>query len=324
MRHVVIGTIALALGLGLTGCDDEASTSPEKGVASASASAKEQKPVVAEPELPADAPKVELLSAGSDPKKELRYAFQKGQSQQWVMKHLMKMSIEGAKRPPGNMPEIAFTFEVEAAKVEPNGVGHLRFSYSKAEIGESGLPARIRTEMTKGLKEISKVKGTQVVTDRGFILQSDLDVSGVTDERLQVLLDSMRQSIKQMANPLPKEAVGVGAKWKVIHDVDTMGMELTQTANYEVVSMDGSNVELKVTVEQKAEDTELAMPGMPDSAKVEVKEVDSNGKGTMTIDLESLLPTSNLRFETKVVTRKAKGPEVSMNMDLTLSITPAD
>ncbi len=321
MRPAVIATLAIALGSNLAGCDDNART--DKTAVLPSASIEVKAPVVAEPELPTDAPKVELLSAGADPKQELRYSFKEGRSQEWVMDQLVNVAIKDAKQR-GNMPGVKMTVRIDTDKVEPNGVGHLRLSYSKAEVGESTLPAAVLEEMSKTFAQITRVKGTQVITNRGFILRSTFDATGVESEQLKAIIDSMQQSMKQLSNPLPKEPVGVGAKWKVDYDVELMGMALKQSANYEVVAMDGRKLELKVTLSQEAKDTKMALPGMPGAAQVEVKEIDSKGSGTSTLHLDNLLPTSNLSVETKLVTREAKGKEVSMNVTTTVSIALAD
>ena len=284
---------------------------------------KRKKPIVEEPKLPPDAPKIELLSTGEDPKKELRYSFKEGQSQEWIMKQLTKVTVEGAPKQPPNMPAMAFSFKITTDKVEPNGVGHLQFSYSKAEFEESDLPKGIQKKMNEAFDEISKVKGSQVVTNRGFVLQFDLDSSEVKNERLKTIVDSMKKSFRQMSNPLPREPVGVGAKWKVVYTVELMGMALEQFANYEVVSLDGSKVGLKVEIKQEAADTKVALPGTASGAEVEVKKLDAKGSGTVTVDLNHLLPTSSLTYDTTIVTREAKRPEVTTNMSVTLNIAPA-
>ena len=339
--------LSLCLGVCLVACDKSADEiAPEKPTATAPSpaptakaapdstqtEAKPDEPASAEPATTATGPKVELLEAGKDPKQELRYQLEAGSVEKGLLKQRTQTKMEGLGGALSGLsggpklPEMVFTLSIETKKVDADGTAHMSYAYTSATIGKSNLPAASLAQMKKGLAELTKVKGTQVMTDRGFVVKAELDSSAVTDPQMKQLLGTMDKSVQQMAAPLPKEPVGKGAKWKVTSKVGLMGASLNQIAHYKLKKINGNELVLDVKVEQKAGGSSFSPPGLPPGANVDLKKLTSSGKGSTVLTLDRLLPTTNMKVNTLTdVTTSALGQaiEMSMSSTVTMSIEPA-
>ena len=70
------------------------------------------------------------------------------------------------------------------------------------------------------------------------------------------MLDLLKDVFIQLVTPLPEEAVGVGAKWEVKAPVQSHSIKIDQTANYELVSVEGEQLKTKSTSTQRAGQSE--------------------------------------------------------------------
>jgi len=111
------------------------------------------------------------------------------------------------------------------------------------------------------------------------------------------MMKGLQQSVDQMSAPLPAEAVGKGAKWRVDQEINQNGMLMKQTAIFTLVKLTKTGAEMSIELEQNAEPQSFRPPGMPTDAKL--LSLKGRGKGTTAIAFSSLVPlSSKIELET--------------------------
>ncbi len=101
--------------------------------------------------------------------------------------------------------------------------------------------------------------GTATVTNRGATKDANFQMPENADQSMKDMMDSMKNSLKQMSSPLPEEAVGIGAQWEVTTHV--MGrLNLDQKATATLTELEGPKFHLSMDIVQSA-----AEAGDPDS-----------------------------------------------------------
>ena len=130
------------------------------------------------------------------------------------------------------------------------------------------------------------------------------------------MMSKLEQSIEQLSCPLPEEAVGIGAKWRVKTRLVTT-FALDQEAEYELVELVGDRGVLKITVRQSAKDQVMKLPNGPEARLVRLK---SEGGGEMRFDLTRPMPES-AKVEIEMdMTIAADGEQADMQMGMEMQI----
>jgi hypothetical protein len=106
--------------------------------------------------------------------------------------------------------------------------------------------------------------------------------------------------------PLPEEPIGIGARWRTItmerqHDVD-----LRNTTDYELLSLDGERLVIGLRMVQEPLQDEYHPEGAPDDVRISLEDFESEIRGEVHLDLGYLTPTSarlksNLRTSTQAL-----------------------
>ena len=289
-------TLIVVLGLTLAlGCKKEKPTekAPAKPTTEKAATPKStatDKPAPTAEDKPKAPPKVTLLEPGAEPRRELRYTPAKGLKQTLVTTIGLEVQtkLKGTPGPAQKMPPMIMTMTAEVTDAAPEKFSYT-FEVTKAEVGAAeGVPKMIADSVGKELAKISGLKGKAVVDARGFTTEASLDVPKGVPPRMRELMKNMQQSIDQLAAPLPVEAVGKGAKWKVEQTITQSGMTLQQTSFFELVSLDEGSAEVSVIVEQNADAQPLNAPGVPTGAKL--NKMIGKGKGRSKLVFGKIAP----------------------------------
>jgi hypothetical protein len=96
-----------------------------------------------------------------------------------------------------------------------------------------------------------------------------------------------------MSTPLPKEAIGPGARWQLTMVMDRGGIKLTQTMTYKVVAIRGEQIELTVAITQTARPQLVNAP----TGSYELASYKGTGSGTIVIDLRHPVPQSKVTMK---------------------------
>ena len=275
-------------------------------------------PGVAEP------PRVMLQEAGSGDKQTLRYKLEKGSKHTLAMTMYMTMGMKlgamGAPRMemPG-MKMVADATITEAA----DGKFRYDFVYDKEPevLPTPGSNLQVMTQLKSQLAVMKGMHGFAVVTERGFTLEGDIQLAEGTAPQVEQMLGSMRQSLQQIAAPLPEEPVGKGARWKVLYHLNMNGIEIYQVGEFALVEFDGDKLTLEVEMWQRAPKQFISPSGMPKGSRAEIERMASSGKGTMKLTLDQLTPESQLTMESALSANlDIHGQKQAMSMDLSLRV----
>ncbi|NJM62819.1 MAG: hypothetical protein HC849_25695 [Oscillatoriales cyanobacterium RU_3_3] len=274
-------------------------------------------------------PQVELLNPGAEPRQQLRLKPAINVKETSVMTLTMEMGISTPDRtvPATKVPGTALTFETQVTKIDANGDIHYEFAYTNADVtGDTGnIPPAAIDSMRSTLKTLVGIKGSFIADDRGFYKGGNFTLPEGGDRNLNQMLLQMSRSLEQMSSPLPAEAVGKGAQWRVISEPNFMGMNVKNIATYELTGWENNNVSLNVTIEQQANPQNLTSPQLPAGATATLKSLTARGQGQATIRLDKLLPSrstssinSNSEMSVKVPNNSQ---EITFKSQLSMQMT---
>lgn len=207
-----------------------------------------------------------------------------------VMHMQMSMAFDGQKLPGAELPGFAFNIVVTADN--PNELGHfpVRSVYEKVELVGETEPM-IRDALLQALRPLEGAEMQFVIDDRG-LLQS-MDLRNFAPQVLEMLGGerALRQMIESLADPMPEEAVGVGAKWEVKQIMRAPNAPVIESVvEYELLSRDGDQLNLKITSTQtgKEQDFDVGVPG----AQAKLNSASGSYHGTAFVRLSRLVPVN--------------------------------
>lgn len=271
--------------------------------------------------------KVELIEAGQQPRRELRLAPKAGLKQvvETKINMTMSQSMSGMEMPAPDMPAMTTTAELEVKEVAPNGDITLSQKITAADIVETDdTDPMVADMMRQQMKGMIGIGGTSTLTSRGITKEAKVEGPEGADPATLAQMRGMVDTLRQAATPFPVEAVGVGAKWKVVTQVEQNGLKLDQTTTIELVGLKDDSAELKVTIEQSAKDQKIEAPGLPPGASVMVKSMKSKGDGRMIVRFDRVSPEeseSNTTNSSDIsIDMEGMAMEMAQNMTLKMAI----
>jgi len=238
-------------------------------------------------------PQVELLEAGDEPRQELRFRPQVNAKQKATMTLQMDtdVSMAGQTMPKVDLPAITVALDTVVTKVEPNGNIHFKWSYSNVDVMHStSLPPQVLETMRSQMKKMIGTSGSFIINDRGQIQTAKFTSPQKSDPKFKQFSEQISNSADQMSSPLPQEAIGIGAKWRVTTTPSLSGMNVKQTITYELVNLQDNIATLNLWFEQHANPQKLTLPGIPNGATVTLKSLESKGDGRLMMQLDRPFP----------------------------------
>jgi hypothetical protein len=275
-------------------------------------------------------PIVKLLEPGADPRSDLSYALTKGTAQKMAMAMDMAVAVKtkGQAMPQTPMPRMTMIFDTSVA--DKNAAGE--FKIDSRLVGTSVDPNGGQQEqMARALRpQIDAMKGLGMaywVGPKGNVRDVKLDMPAGMPAAAQQIMNGMSQSFESMVTPLPKEPVGVGARWQVVSRLSTGGADILQSAIYTLKSRSGTRAALDVTLVQLAANDVIQTPQMPKGMSAKVRSFNSNGSGTTQLDLGSVAPengTMSLKTGMEITVQGAgagAGEESTVETSTTVHMT---
>ncbi len=274
-------------------------------------------------------PQVEMLNPGAEPRQQLRLKPEINVKETTVMTVKMDMGTATADRtlPATKVPAAVMTFETTVTKIDTNGDIHYEFAYTNADIAgdtENTPPAALDA-LRSALKTIVGVKGSFIADDRGFYKGGNFILPEGGDNNLKQMLVQMSRSMEQLSSPLPAEAVGKGAQWRVISEPNFMGMNLKNIATYELTDRENGNVSLNVSIEQQANPQNVTSPQLPSGATATLKSLVARGQGTISTRLDRLMPfrgTTSISSNSEMSVKPGNNAqEITIKTQMSMEIT---
>lgn len=239
--------------------------------------AQEQKPAA----VAADTLAVKLLSAGTEPRRPLRYSMTPGSKErlEMTMKMSMAMEMAGSAMPAMDMPPMKMVMDIDVLPNAPNGDFAFNFTFADISMEGNLVPAGT-------FDGIKGVRAAVTVSDRGVVSSMKIATDSITDPRLKQILSA--SGMEKLSAPLPIEPVGVGAKWEVTQPLQLAGMKSVQKALYEIVSIDATGATMTVAIEQSApaQKMESPVPG----ANSSLISMSGTGKGCVILTAGQVVP----------------------------------
>ncbi len=274
---------------------------------------------------------VELVNPGVEPRQQLRLKPSLGVKQTTTMAVKMDMEVSTAGRSTNTnkVPTMVLTIETQATKIDANGDIHYEFSYTKADVSgdTSNLPTAALDSMRSVVKRLVGLKGSFIMDSRGGNKGGSFTLPAEADNNFKQMIQNMSKSLQQLGSPLPAEAVGKGAKWRISFPSNSGGMNVNQTAIYELIDLQDGVVTLKTSVEQQANPQNLTLPQLPAGSTMAIKSFVSEGQGEVIMRLDQLMPVRSIvsiNSNSEMTIKMAGNPEeltikMKMLMEMTLN-----
>lgn len=237
----------------------------------------------------------------------------------------MQMSIAGQSSPQVDLPATVITIDTLVTQVDPNGDIHYKFSYSNVDVANSAtLPPHVIEAMRAQMKKMVGMGGEAIVDNRGYTKSANLVAPKGLDPSMKQVTEQLSGSLDQLSSPVPKEPVGIGAKWRVTTSPRLSGAMVRQTATYQLMNLKDGIASLNVWVEQRADAQALpSRPGMPTGTKMTLKSLDSEGEGQMLAALNQVLPIRSnvmMRSNSQFGIQQAERAEATMETKMTMKL----
>lgn len=272
---------------------------------------------------------ITVLAAGAQPRSALRYAIARDYKEQLEMTTLINMALSmgAAGSQSIQMPNVRMTADLATTNVTPAGdVSYdITFTGMKAD-PFSGADPNVVATMQGFEADFKNLRGSATITPRGVTRDVHFDTSKMANPQMAQILDSVSASVNGLSIPLPEEAVGVGARWEARQTVDAGGFKQQQKSVWQLVSADGKSVKLSVTIDATAPPQPVVNPMMPPGADVRLESMTSSGSGTVTLHLNSLVPTSEMNTKastTMSINMGGASQQVIVDATTKVNIAPA-
>lgn len=239
-----------------------------------------------------DPPRVELLSAGAEPRRSLRLQLAKGDSSRAEMRLDMAMNtkVAGRAAPAVKLPQMRAVMKMTVVDAT-NDKYDYSFEIEKYEpMSSPGVQPAVLNAMRQQLKTLVGTKGKGKIDNRGFNLGASVDVPPGVSPQIRKMFDGMRDAIAQVSAPLPEEPVGVGGKWSAKMRISQNGVATDVTYTYEVTAIDDKSVTTKVTADMAGVPGLVKNPMLPAGATLNLVKMTGSGSGGLTLQLDNLVP----------------------------------
>lgn len=240
-------------------------------------------------------PKLRLVEPGEEPRAAMGYTLTKGMQQPLRVSQetaiAMKSSEGSTPSTPG--PRLSTTFDLTAGENDPSGDWKIDAILRGIDVEPKGAAQEAQAAKLRPL--LTGVKGMSMsywMSPVGAVRDVKVNLSGDTPAPAQEMVTSMNQAFQLMVVPMPREAIGVGAKWEVVTRAVNLGADVLQYATYTLKSRDGSKVVLDVALKQLAANAAVKMPWLPAGITTRVRSFKWGGSGTQTVDTKQLATDS--------------------------------
>jgi hypothetical protein len=189
-----------------------------------------------------------LLDAGAEPRRRLRLRPTLGAEQLVTMRldQYFEIAFAGFDQEV-DTPPFEIDLQVRVVRVED---ARITTSSEIVDVRVDAGPADDAAavgELRATLAASVGVTSRETTNDRGLIISSAVegfeDFPGPGGEIARSISD------QGLSAPFPIEAVGVGARWRVMSTIPLLGVEVTTTSTYEVVEIRDDGVSLRTDVE---------------------------------------------------------------------------
>jgi hypothetical protein len=233
-------------------------------------------------------PKVTLVAPGAEPRAVLTYTFREGDRQQLpiTLDVAMNMRDPAGNALPTAVPRLVMRLDLLTKEVRSGTAGMEALVLGLDIVPKGPLEGRVAEALKGQLDTVKGLRMTYHLAKDGRMSDMVVVLPDGAPPAAQQTLASMSQSFESMTAPFPKEAVGIGARWRLTGRVSTGGADILQRVTYTLLGKEGDRVRLGLSVVQLAADPTVKAPGMPDQVKATMKAFHSQGAGEVEARLD--------------------------------------
>ena len=260
--------------------DAEDTEDPEDAVGDGAAAAEADEGAVETEATVETSSGVELLDAGVEPRQELRYTFAEGtETRTTLAVQTIAQSIDGTDAPAS--PSVGTITEEEITTTLDGDVIQFESVVIDARASDDTDPS-ISGLLEASLGPIIGLSASGTVDNLGAVAEGEVGEVG------DPTLDPILQGLANVSNPLPVEAVGVGAVWTTENPLDAVGLSVINRSTFTLREFTDNGFIADVVIEQLSSDVgqEVDLGGV----FATVDAWDSTGTGVLEVALDRLAP----------------------------------
>ena len=256
-----------------------------------------------------------LLEPGQQPRRKLRYAWQVEQRETLSMDLRTAASTEtaGTRQADVTFPSVHLSIALDPQSVTSDGDLHYAWRVVSTSVDESAdTPPEVAEGMRTEVAGIAHLSGSAVVTSRGLAKEVAMNSGGFTNgEAGTQMAEQVRQTLRDVAAPLPEEEVGIGARWRKLSQLDEKDARVTQTETFKLVELAGDRGALDDMLAQTAPPQTLhAPPG----TRRRMESMLTSGQEKVRFDLTRLVPQATFDGTTTMVLSGQSPGDTARNM----------
>lgn len=229
-----------------------------------------------------------LLEPGAERREPLRYSLTPGVTQHFTTTKLRSRKLaDGTWGPPTELPAMTVGFAMTTDTGRPATLRALTPTVAKPS-----------TETDAYLASWRALEGHQLempIDDRGRIGKLTTDEKDAT--RRDATLDDLAQRLLVTVVPLPEEAIGVGAKWRVVTILRQRPAIVKQTATYTLRAKTAKGWKIDVAIQRTGEEQVVTGPELPKDAAANILAIGRKVTGTVTVVPGAVFPTGKLSVD---------------------------
>lgn len=262
---------------------------------------------------------VTLVSAGKEPRSELRYHLAKGTQSPLEMVVDLDLEEGAARAVPsgGTAPSLVLAGTITVDDILPTGDAVVRVKLDHATVRSRGGVASVNDAFAAQAKKFEGVTQTVVLSPTGHVSSAHAglaDGSGAAAAQLAAISDQLAQ----VALPVPAVAVGAGASWTTTRDLAADGIAMKMTTTTTLSAVDGTRASYTASSQVTGPDQRVQLGGL----ELDVKHVAGSGGGGGSVDLATLAVHGT--FTTSVRLEAAAGSDrEQLGMMMTVALNPA-
>ena len=274
-------------------------------------------------------PDLELLEAGSSPRRELRLQLQKGDEQTIVMTSMVdaQQTVGQQQLPKSVFPGTKHTLHTTVESVSEDGEITCAFEIVDAEVVEREGARQVRMRrMKQGVGKLVGLGGQVQLNDRGVVQQVTTSSPDKTDPDVRGAINMLEQAMrKQFIVAMPESPVGVGAKWRITSTTSHQGIEITQNITYTIDKITDDNIDLQVSITRKADRQQIESIG---NSSIVLERMNASGSGNVVVHLAQVITPNGdvtLNRESVIVKRSDNQQRrITRTRTLRMKIEPAE
>lgn len=257
---------------------------------------------------PLEPGEVRVVSAGDEPRTQLRYHVAKGTRVKLALS--MKMSVEAGGTPVPQPPSFTLTMVEQCVDVEPSGTMRFEIDMGSMTFDGTGVMTEV---MRTGIEAMEHLVLHFRLAPSGAI--DDIEVQGQTAASAAVAAQ-LKDNLEQFAVRMPDRPVGPGAVWKTRRVVRSGGVEMSTVNRYVLRALVGPVATVEVSGRIRAPVQTVNQGGVT----VQVTRVRGTGTGTFANDLRRFT-VNGQNDMTMDMTLAVNGQVVAMHMVGTVTVT---